>query len=80
MSLWILVSFLMQVIEKYADPEELLLNYLRKRLRLTGTKYGCGIGGCGACTVMISTYNPDCKKIRYPSERGKTPLKIYTTT
>nr|XP_060637934.1 aldehyde oxidase 2-like [Anolis sagrei ordinatus] len=64
-----------KVIEKYIDPEELLLNYLRKRLRLTGTKYGCGIGGCGACTVMISTYNTDSKKIRhYPANSCLLPL------
>ncbi|XP_052532366.1 aldehyde oxidase [Tympanuchus pallidicinctus] len=56
-----------KVIEKNADPEQMLLFYLRKRLRLTGTKYGCGGGGCGACTVMISTYEPAAKKIRHYS-------------
>ncbi|MBS0590075.1 MAG: (2Fe-2S)-binding protein [Proteobacteria bacterium] len=30
-----------------------LLWYLRDTLRLTGTKFGCGIGACGACTVLI---------------------------
>ena len=30
-----------------------LLWYLRDILRLTGTKFGCGIGACGACTVLI---------------------------
>jgi len=32
---------------------ELLINVLRERLSLTGTKYGCGIGECGACTVHL---------------------------
>jgi len=35
------------------DPETPLLWALRDASNLTGTKYGCGIGECGACTVMI---------------------------
>jgi isoquinoline 1-oxidoreductase subunit alpha len=35
------------------DPEMPLLWYLRDVLQLTGTKYGCGIGLCGACTVHV---------------------------
>ncbi|XP_032134614.1 aldehyde oxidase [Sapajus apella] len=54
-----------KVTEKNVDPETMLLPYLRKKLRLTGTKYGCGGGGCGACTVMISRYNPITKRIRH---------------
>ncbi|XP_030901675.2 aldehyde oxidase-like isoform X1 [Melopsittacus undulatus] len=54
-----------KVTERQADPEELLLYYLRKKLRLSGTKYGCGVGGCGACTVMISTYDPVAKQIQH---------------
>jgi isoquinoline 1-oxidoreductase subunit alpha len=36
-----------------ADPETPLLWALRERLGLTGTKYGCGIAACGACTVHV---------------------------
>lgn len=32
---------------------ELLLNVIREKLALTGAKYGCGIGECGACTVLV---------------------------
>ncbi len=34
-------------------PEESLLSVLRNRLALTGIKYGCGEGQCGACTVLL---------------------------
>ncbi|NVJ96875.1 MAG: (2Fe-2S)-binding protein [Alphaproteobacteria bacterium] len=35
------------------DPDMPLLWYLRDRMMLTGTKFGCGIGACGACTVHV---------------------------
>jgi len=35
------------------DPERSLLDVLREDLGLTGTKYGCGEGLCGACTVLV---------------------------
>ena len=35
------------------DPDMPLLWYLRDHARLTGTKYGCGLGLCGACTVHV---------------------------
>ncbi len=39
--------------ELVTDPNRILLWVLRNHFGLTGTKYGCGIGFCGACTVLI---------------------------
>ena len=36
-----------------AHPDTPLLWVLREQLKITGTKYGCGVGQCGACTVHI---------------------------
>jgi isoquinoline 1-oxidoreductase alpha subunit len=37
-----------------AEPETPLLWAIREHLKLTGTKYGCGVGLCGACTVHVN--------------------------
>ena len=42
-----------QAREVAADPETPLLYVLRNDLGLTGTKFGCGLGQCGACTVLV---------------------------
>ena len=39
--------------EVIIEPHVLLIDVLRDKLGLTGTKYACGAGDCGACTVLI---------------------------
>lgn len=50
-----MTSFTLNEVEVHVDaPDEMpLLWVLRDRLSLTGTKYGCGIAQCGACTVHV---------------------------
>ncbi|XP_074644518.1 xanthine dehydrogenase/oxidase-like isoform X2 [Tubulanus polymorphus] len=52
-----------KIIDIDVDPEWTLLNYIRRKLLLTGTKLACGQAGCGACTVMVSRYDRHQKKI-----------------
>jgi aerobic carbon-monoxide dehydrogenase small subunit len=59
-----------------ADPQRPLLDVLREDLQLTGTKYGCGEGRCGACTVLV-----DGKRVRsctmpVAEAEGKTIVTI----
>jgi isoquinoline 1-oxidoreductase alpha subunit len=42
-----------KVLKVDAEPNTPLLWVLREQLALTGTKYGCGVAQCGACTVLI---------------------------
>ena len=47
-----------------ALPTMSLLEWLRS-IGLTGTKLGCGEGGCGACTVMVSSYDIPTRRVRH---------------
>ncbi|KAG0473792.1 hypothetical protein HPP92_015649 [Vanilla planifolia] len=40
------------------EPSTTLLEFLRTQTRYTGAKFGCGEGGCGACVVLLATYDP----------------------
>ncbi|MDH3418648.1 MAG: (2Fe-2S)-binding protein [Gammaproteobacteria bacterium] len=42
-----------QLVDVDADPRTPLLWVIREHLKLTGTKFGCGVGQCGACTVHV---------------------------
>ena len=44
------------VVEVDAEPDTPLLWVLREQLGLTGTKYGCGVAACGACTVHVDGF------------------------
>ncbi|XP_011180964.1 xanthine dehydrogenase [Zeugodacus cucurbitae] len=54
-----------KVVDPTPDPECTLLTYLRDKLRLCGTKLGCGEGGCGACTVMLSRVDRATNSIKH---------------
>ena len=54
-----------KIIEENVEPDWTLLTYLRLKLSLCGTKLGCGEGGCGACTVMVSKLNRRTKRIEH---------------
>jgi carbon-monoxide dehydrogenase small subunit len=42
-----------ELVESAVEANQTLLQFLREDLELTGTKHGCGLGDCGACTVIL---------------------------
>jgi aerobic-type carbon monoxide dehydrogenase small subunit (CoxS/CutS family) len=59
-----------------ADPDRRLLWALRAELGLTGTKYGCGIGECGSCTVVVDGEAVRSCETSLGSVHGKTVTTI----
>src|SRR6185437_15666186 len=66
-------SLLVNGVERIAEvsPDESLLNVLRDHLELTGTKYGCGEGQCGACTVLVEGSSVRSCRIKVSAANGK---------
>ena len=58
------------------DPTETLLWVLRNHFGLTGTKYGCGMGFCGACTVLIDNVAERSCTIPVGDVKGKSVVTI----
>jgi aerobic-type carbon monoxide dehydrogenase small subunit (CoxS/CutS family) len=59
-----------------AAPEESLLSVLRERLSLTGTKYGCGEGQCGACSVLLDGRSVRSCRTKAADAAGKKIVTI----
>ncbi|WOL15297.1 indole-3-acetaldehyde oxidase-like [Canna indica] len=49
------------------DPSTTLLEFLRTQTKFRGPKLGCGEGGCGACVVLLSRYDPDSDQVKESS-------------
>ena len=64
------------VLNHDADPRTPLLWVLREQLGLTGTKYGCGIAQCGACTVHIDGVATRSCQVPVNSVAGKKVTTI----
>ncbi|MGE5349763.1 MAG: (2Fe-2S)-binding protein [Actinomycetota bacterium] len=62
--------------ELVTDPNQILLWVLRNHLGLTGTKFGCGIGFCGACTVLIENEPVRSCMIPVSDVSGKSVVTI----
>ncbi|MEK7685294.1 MAG: (2Fe-2S)-binding protein [Verrucomicrobiota bacterium] len=62
------------------DPQRPLLEVLREDLRLSGTKFGCGEGQCGACTVIIGGKSVKSCITPVAKARQQTILTIESLT
>ncbi|HPD45519.1 MAG TPA: (2Fe-2S)-binding protein [Anaerohalosphaeraceae bacterium] len=65
-----------QKVSVTTDTRRSLLEVLREDLNLTGTKYGCGEGQCGACTVLIDGRAVRSCVMPAASAQGKTIVTI----
>ena len=59
-----------------AEPDTPLLYILRNDLKLKGAKFGCGLGQCGACTVLMDGHNVNSCDVPLWSAAGKSVTTI----
>jgi aerobic-type carbon monoxide dehydrogenase small subunit (CoxS/CutS family) len=62
--------------EIITDPNQTLIWVLRNQLELTGTKYGCGTGFCGACTVLVDNEPVRSCSVPVSDVAGKSVITI----
>jgi len=74
MSISLLVNGMAHTVD--VEPDTPLLWIVRDTLKLTGTKYGCGIGQCGACTVLIDGRATRSCSITASAAAGKSVTTI----
>ncbi|MBX9607591.1 MAG: (2Fe-2S)-binding protein [Gammaproteobacteria bacterium] len=65
-----------RAVDVAAEDDKPLLWVLREDLGLTGTKYGCGIAACGACTVHVDGAPTRCCVLPLAGVAGKTVITI----
>lgn len=62
--------------ELIVSPNTTLLDFLREELGLTGTKRGCEVGECGACTVLLDGEPVNSCLVLLPQINGRTVLTV----
>ncbi len=65
-----------QPVEALVEPNSTLVQFLREDLGLTGTKHGCGLGDCGACTVILDGQPVNSCLVLAISANGREVLTI----
>ncbi|XP_075687633.1 aldehyde oxidase-like [Rhinoderma darwinii] len=60
-------TIFISILDIFINVNKITSNATFFKVKLTGTKYGCGEGGCGSCTVMVSHIHPVSKKILHYS-------------
>ena len=63
-------------VEALVEPNRTLIQFLREDLGLTGTKHGCGLGDCGACTVILDGQPVNSCLVLAISANGREVLTI----